>query len=249
MRLVLLLAAAMFLGGLGLAGYGAHAASADRSRQHRFEGAADCRSGDSKEEARDADCVAVTVRQVRYVSVEKDTAVLGFDDGSPMMHFDRAAQWVLGLRRGEAVPVLSWRGKDEALRSSRHSTAYAQSSPVVSEDNNAAAALLGVMFACCGGAIAFGSARSGFGGARRFYRAHPRLHDFVVAELTVVAFTAMVSALFVGQGEVRAGMLIPVLGIPAATVVAVLILRAVLRKDLLKAPSPAPAGPAPEPTG
>lgn len=242
MRLVLLVAAAMFLGGLGLAGYCAHAASTDRSRQYRFADAAGCRAGDSKEEARDAECVAVTVRQVRYVSVEKDTAVLGFDDGSPLMHFDRAADWVLGLKRGETVPVLSWRGEDEALRGPRHSTAYAQSSPIVSEDNNAAAALLGVMFACCGGAIAFGSARAGFDRARRLYRARPRLHDFVVAELTVVAFTAMVSALFVGQGEVRAGILIPLLGIPAATVIAVLILRAVLRRDLLKAPAAAPAG-------
>lgn len=184
--------------------------------------------------------MAVTVRQVRYVSVEKDTSVLGFDDGSPLMHFDRAADWVLGLRKGESVSVLSWRGEDEALRGPGlgpgHGTVYAQSSPVVSEDNNAAAALLGVMFTCCGGAIAFGSARAGFERAARFYRAHPRLHDFVVAELTVIACTAMVSALLVGQGDVSAGMLTSAVAIPAATVVALLVLRTVLRRDLLKSP-------------
>ncbi len=154
------------------------------------------------------------------------------------MHFDRAADWVLGLRKGESVSVLSWRGEDEALRGPGpgHSTVYAQSSPVVSEDNNAAAALLGVMFTCCGGAIAFGSARAGFERAARFYRAHPRLHDFVVAELTVIACTAMVSALLVGQGDVSAGMLTPAVAIPAATVVALLVLRTVLRRDLLKSP-------------
>jgi hypothetical protein len=244
-RLVLLLAAGMFLGGLGLAGYSAHAAAADRSRQHRFEQAAACGAGDSKRRARDKGCVALTERKVRYVSVEKDTTVLGFDDGSPLMRFDRASDWVLRLRRGDAVPVLSWRGEDEALRGPRHSTVYAQSSPVVSEDNNAAAALLGVMFTCCGGAIALGSARAGFAGARRFYRVHPRLHDFAVAELTVLAFTAMVSALFVGQGDVSAGMLVPAIGIPVATVVAVFILRAMLRRDLLKSPVLPGAGPLP----
>ena len=248
-RLVLVLAGAMFVGGLGLAGFGAHAAAADRSRQHRLEGAVACRVGDSREEARDADCVAVTVRQVRYISVEKDTSVLGFDDGSPLLHFDRAADWVLRLREGESVSVLSWRGEDEALRSPGpgHTTVYAQSSPVVSEDNNAAAALLGVMFTCCGGAIAIRGARAAFSRSRsraaRFYRAHPRLHDFAVAELTVIACTAMVSALLVGQGDVSAGILTPAIAIPAATLVALVVLRTVLRRDLLKSPRRAAGGP------
>jgi len=238
----------MMLAGLGLLGYGIHAAMADHARQHRFVTAATCPAGASAVRDRDTGCVALRTRQVAYVATVKDTTSISFHGDTQMMHFDRAPRWMLRLTNGDSVRVLSWHGEDEALRGpgAARGTVYAQNSPIVTEDNHVAAALLGVMFACYGGAIALGCVRRGFHFGARIYRRFMRLYDFAVVELTIIAFAAMISAILVGSGKVASGILLLLIAIPIATVIAAFVLRARFRRDLLRlqafANQPSPSG-------
>jgi len=225
----------MMLAGFGLLGYGIHAAEADRARQHRFVAAATCPAGASAARDRETGCVALSTRQVAYVATVKDTTSVSFHGDTQMMHFDRAPTWMLRLTNGDSVRVLSWHGEDEALcgPGSARDTVYAQNSPIVSEDNHLAAALLGVMFACYGGAIALGCVRRGFRFGACIYRRFMRLYDFAAVELTIIALAAMISAILVGSGQVTSGILLPLIAIPVATLVAAFVLRARFRRDLL----------------
>ena len=238
----------MMLAGLGLLGYGIRAAMADHARQQRFVTAATCPAGASAAGDRDTGCAALSTRQVAYVATVKDTTSISFHGDTQMMHFDRAPLWILHLTNGDSVRVLSWHGEDEALcgPGAARDTVYAQNSPIVTEDDHAAAALLGVMFACYGGAIALGCVRRGFRFGARIYRRFMRLYDFAVVELTIVAFAAMISAILVGSGKATSGILLPVIVIPIASVIAAFVLRARFRRDLLRlqafANQPSPSG-------
>jgi len=230
----MVLMVAMMLAGLGLLGYGLRAASADHARQHRFVTAAACAAGASRE----ADCVAMSTLRVAYAATVKDTTNISFRGDAQMLSFDRAPAWILHLRNGDPVQVLSWRGEEEALREPGagrdRDTVYAQDAPLVAEDNHLAAALLGVMFACYGGAIALGCVRGGFRFGARVYRRFMRLYDFAVAELTILALVAMISAILVGRGNVTSGLLFPAVAVPLCTVAAAFVLRARFRRDLLR---------------
>ena len=232
----MVLTVVMMLAGLGLFGYGIRAAMADRAQQHRFATTAACPAEVSAAVARDTDCVALSTRQVAYVDTVKDTTSISFHGDTQMLYFDRAPSWILRLTDGDSVRVLSWHGEDEALcgpGSDRH-TVYAQNAPLVSEDNHLAAALLGVMFACYGGATTLRCLQGGFRFGALLYRRFMRLYDLAVVELVIIAVAAMISAILIGHGDETAGILLPVIAIPIATVVAAFVLRARFRRDLLR---------------
>ena len=228
----MVLMAGMTLGGLGLVFLGAHAAQANHASQQQFDTAARCRAGISASAVRRTDCVGQAARRVTYVSTMKDSTTVGLDDAQELS-FDRAPGWILRLRTGESVSVLSWRGEDEALRSPGLSTVYSQDSPMLAEDNHLAAALLGAAFACCGAAMALGCAKAGFDRCARAYYEHKRVYDLLVFELSLFAVASVLSAVLVGRGDLRSGILAPLITIPLATAVAAVVYRARLRRDLL----------------
>lgn len=236
----------MMVGGVVLFGFGIHTALADRAEQHRFAAAASCPAEISTAEARRTDCVQRGPRRVSYISTIKDTTSIGLDDDARILHFDRAPSWVLRLGDGDSVTVLSWRGRDEAVYGANRNTVYGLDSPIVAEHNHLVAALLGVMFACYGGASVLAAARVGFDAGARLYRRHPRIYDVVVAELTIVAVAAMIGTIFVGRGYVTYGIVLPAIAIPVAPVATALILRARFRRDLLNPRRLLPAGPVPD---
>jgi len=238
--------AVMVLGGVGLFGFGIHTALADRAQQHRFAAATKCPAEISAAEALHTDCVARSTRQVSYISTMKDTTMISFHDDAQILHFDRAPGWVLRLGDRDSVTVLSWHGRDEALYGADRNTVYGLDSPIIAEHNHLVAALLGVMFACYGGASVLASVRAGFDTGMRFYRGHPRIYDVVVAELTIVAVAAMISTIFVGRGYVAYGIVLPAIAIPVASVATALVLRARFRRDLLRLQALLPAGPVPD---
>lgn len=246
MLLVLALMIVMMLGGLGLLGFGLHAAWADHARQKRFATAAACAAGASAAEMLRTDCVARGTQRVTYVSTMKDTTSIGLDGDSPMLRFDRAPDWILHVRRGDSVTVLTWSGRDEALCGPNRDPVYAQGSPIMAEDNHLAAALLGAMFACYGGAIALGCVRRGFAWGARLHRGFTRVYDLVVAELTILAFAALAAAILVGHGDIASGIVVPLVGIPVASVATALALRARFRRDLLRPAAPRQVGPVPD---
>ena len=163
-----------------------------------------------------------------------------------MLRFDRAPSWILHLADGDPVTVLSWHGRDEALYGPNRDTVYDLDSPIIAEYNHLVAALLGVMFACYGGASVLAAVRAGFDGGLRLYRRHPRIYDVVVAELTIVAVAAMISTILVGQGYVEYGIVMPAIAIPLASVATALVLRTRFRRDLLKPRAFASAGLVPD---
>lgn len=237
---------AMMLGGVVLSGFGLHAAVADHRRQHRFATAAACPAGASAAGLRRGDCVARSTRGVSYISTMKDTTMVSLDGDTQMLRFDRAPSWIQRLTDGDPVTVLRWHGQDEALSGPGRDAVYAQDSPLVAEDNHLAAALLGAMFACYGGSIALSCARRGFGWGARLYRRFMRAYDVVAAELAIVAVSAMVGSILVGHGDVRIGIVLPLIAIPVASAAAVLVLRARFHRDLLRLRALAAAGPVPD---
>ena len=236
----------MMVGGVALFGFGISTALADRAEQHRFAAAASCPAEISAAEARHTDCVQRGTRRVSYVSTIKDTTSIGLDDDAQILHFDRAPSWVLRLGDGDPVTVLRWRGRDEALYGADRNTVYGLDSPIVAEHNHLVAALLGVMFACYGGASVLAAVRVGFDAGARLHRRHPRIYDVVVAELTIVAVAAMIGTIFVGRGYVTYGIVLPAIAIPVASAATALVLRARFRRDLLKLRAVLSAGPVPD---
>jgi hypothetical protein len=132
------------------------------------------------------------------------------------------------------------------MKDTNRDTVYVQDAPIMAEDNHLAAALLGVMFACYGGAVALGCVRRGFAWGARLYRRSMRMYDVIVAELTIFAFAAMAGAILVGRGDAAYGIVLPLIAIPVASVAATFTLRARFRRDLLRLAALRPAGPVPD---
>jgi len=72
------------------------------------------------------------------------------------------------------------------------------------------------------------------------------MYDVVVAELTILAFAAMVGAILVGRGDLASGIVVPLIGVPVASVATAFALRARFRRDLLRLATLRPVGRVPD---